>query len=151
MQYWQRILTGLALALLGSPVLAAGMLPTPARAAGEADGPYPLLVIRGATIIAGNGGPPYGPADIIIRQGRIAEIRSAGTPGLPLQPDRKPCGTAREIDATGMDVMPGFVDLHGHNGDAEKANDPSYAYRPCLSAMAGAWRHHGARGIVFRR
>ena len=102
MQYGRRILIGLALALLGSPLLAAGMLPTPARAAGEADGPYPLLVIRGATIITGNGGPPYGPADIIINGNRIAEIRPAGTPGLPLRPNREPRGAVREIDANGM-------------------------------------------------
>lgn len=152
MRQWQRILTGLALVLFAAPALllfaapalAATMLPTPARVAGEADGPYPLLVIRGATIITGNGGPPYGPADIIIKGNRIAEIRPAGTPGLPLRTDREPRGAAREIDATGMYVMPGFVDMHGHNGDPEKAADPSYAYR--------LWLAHGVttvRGVSF--
>ena len=111
---------------------------------GRRDGPYPLLVIRGATIITGNGGPPYGPADIIIKGNRIAEIRPAGTPGLPMAKDREPRGAAREIDATGMFVMPGFVDMHGHNGDPDKANDPSYAYR--------LWLAHGVttvRGVSF--
>ena len=144
MRIWQRILTGLALALSTVPALAAGMLPTPARSPGAADGPYPLLIIRGATIITGNGGPPYGPADIIIKGNRIAEIRSAGTPGLPMREAREPRGATREIDATGMYVMPGFVDMHGHNGDADKAPDPSYAYR--------LWLAHGVttvRGVPF--
>jgi imidazolonepropionase-like amidohydrolase len=127
-----------ALLALAAAAPAADMLPTPARGA-EAQGPYSLLVIRGATIIPGNGGPPYGPADIVIRDGRIAEIRSAGTPGLPMRPGREPSGAAREIDATGMFVLPGFVDTHGHNGDPEKSPDPSYAYR--------LWLAHGVTTI----
>jgi len=131
-------------ALIAAPALGAGMLPTPPRAAGEGAGPYPTLVIRGATIITGNGGPPYGPADIIIRGDRIAEIRPAGTPGLPMPANRPPAGAAREIDATGMYVLPGFVDMHGHSGDPDKAPDPSYPYR--------LWLAHGVttvRGVPF--
>ncbi|MFZ4689938.1 MAG: amidohydrolase family protein [Polymorphobacter sp.] len=128
-------------AVIAAPALAAGMLPTPPRGA-EAAGPYPLLVIRGATIITGNGGPPYGPADITIKGGIITDIRPAGTPGLPMAGNRPPQGAAREIDATGMFVLPGFVDMHTHNGDPEKSPDPSYAYR--------LWLAHGvttARGV----
>ncbi len=129
----------LALTLLAAPALAAPtMQPTPPRGP-EAAGPYPLLVIRGATIITGNGGPPYGPADIIIRDGRIAEIRAAGTPGLPIRSNRPPVGATREIDATGMFVLPGFVDMHGHSGDEDKAPDPSYPYR--------LWLAHGVTTI----
>lgn len=128
-----------AMLLLSVPALAAGMLPTPARQADEAGGPYPTLVIRGVTIIAGNGGPPYGPADIVIKGNRIAEIRSAGTPGLPMASGRLPTGATREIDATGMFVMPGFVDMHGHSGDPDKAPDPSYPYR--------LWLAHGVTTV----
>ncbi len=135
----RHILIAAILALSPVPTLAADMLPTPPRAAADAAGPYPLLVIRGATIIPGNGGPPYGPADIIIRDGRIDDIRTAGTPGLPLQANRPPVGAAREIDATGMYVLPGFVDVHGHNGNPEKAPDPSYAYR--------LWLAHGVTTV----
>ena len=125
-------------AAIAAPALASGMLPTPARGA-EAQGPYPILVIRGATIITGNGGPPYGPADIIIKGNRIAEITSAGTPGLAMAKDREPIGAAREIDATGMYVMPGFVDMHAHSGGPDKAPDPSYPYR--------LWLAHGVTTI----
>lgn len=127
-----------ALIAMATPALAADMLPTPARGP-EAQGPYPTLVIRGATIIPGNGGPPYGPADIIIKQGRIAEIRSAGTPGLAMKPNREPKDATREIDATGMYVMPGFVDMHVHNSDPDKTADPSYAYR--------LWLAHGVTTV----
>jgi imidazolonepropionase-like amidohydrolase len=126
-------------AAIAAPAFAAGMLPTPTRAASEAAGPYPMLVIRGATIIPGNGGPPYGPADIVIRGNRIDEIRPAGTPGLPMPANRGPQGAAREIDATGMYVMPGFVDMHGHGGNPDKAPDPSYPYR--------LWLAHGVTTV----
>lgn len=136
-----RWLVRAAALLLAVPAVAQDMRPTPPRAFGE--GPYATLVIRGATIIPGNGGPPFGPADIVVRQGRIAEIRSAGTPGLPMRPGRDPQlptdGSAREIDATGMYVLPGFVDMHGHNGDPDKVADPGYAYR--------LWLAHGVTTI----
>ncbi len=130
----------LALALLvAQPLLAETLLPTPPRTSEFSSGPYPTLVIRGATIIPGNGGPPWGPADIVIKGDRIAEIRSAGTPGLPMKPGRPPQGDFPEIDATGMYVMPGFVDMHGHNGDPDKAPDPSYGYR--------LWLAHGVTTV----
>ena len=120
----------------------AQMLPTPARDPALAAGPYETLVIRGATIITGNGGPPQGPADIIISGGRITDIRSAGTPGLAMATGRPPANPTCEIDATGMYVLPGFVDMHGHQGDPAKMRDPSYAYR--------LWLAHGVttlRGV----
>ena len=38
----------------------------PLTAAAQSEGPFSRLVIRDAMIIPGHGGPPYGPADIII-------------------------------------------------------------------------------------
>ncbi|HEX8443082.1 MAG TPA: amidohydrolase family protein [Allosphingosinicella sp.] len=115
------------------------MEPVPARRADEGGGPYPKLVIRGATLIDGSGAPPRGPVDIVVEGNRIAEIRGAGTPGLPLRPDREPRGAAREIDATGMYVLPGFIDTHGHNGDPAKASQPSYGYK--------LWLAHGVTSV----
>src|SRR5690349_13358452 len=59
------------------------------------------LVIRGGTIVDGLGGPPY-PGDIAVSDGIIAAIGTVTEPG------------DREIDATGLLVTPGFVDLHTH-------------------------------------
>ena len=73
------------------------------------------LVIRGGTIVDGNGGEPY-VADILVRDGRIAQIGTVTAQG------------AREIDAAGKVVAPGFVDIHTHyDGQAIWSNrmDPS--------------------------
>jgi imidazolonepropionase-like amidohydrolase len=61
------------------------------------------LLISNARIIDGNGGViPRGSVDI--RNGRIAAV-SAGNATEP---------GARQIDARGMTVMPGFIDDHRH-------------------------------------
>ena len=52
--------------------------PAPDRRAGEGEGPFARLIIRGATMIDGTGAPPMGPVDIVIENNRIREIRSVG-------------------------------------------------------------------------
>ncbi|MGE2689288.1 N-acyl-D-amino-acid deacylase family protein [Mycolicibacterium pulveris] len=59
------------------------------------------LVIRGGTIVDGLGGDPY-VGDVAISDGVIAAVGEVDGAG------------AREIDATGLLVTPGFVDLHTH-------------------------------------
>ncbi|WP_057003134.1 N-acyl-D-amino-acid deacylase family protein [Mycobacterium kyorinense] len=59
------------------------------------------LVIRNGTIVDGLGGEPY-VGDVGVRGGVIAAIGEVSE------------GGAREIDATGLLVTPGFVDLHTH-------------------------------------
>ena len=46
----------------------------PPRQAGEGEGPYSKLVIRGAMVIKGDGSPPIGPMDIVVEGNRIAYI-----------------------------------------------------------------------------
>src|SRR5499427_620166 len=58
--------------------------PAPTRAQGEGLGPYKTMVVRGAMLIDGTGGPPRGPVDIVVENNRITSIRNAGTPGMPL-------------------------------------------------------------------
>ncbi len=111
----------------------------PDRQPGEGAGPFRKLVIRGAILIEGSGAPPVGPVDIVIEGDRIAEIRGAGTPGLPLKPNRAPRDFDHEIDATGMYVLPGLVDTHGHNGDPGKAPNASYGYK--------LWLAHGVTSV----
>lgn len=112
--------------------------PTPARAEGEGAGPYGRLIIRGATVIDGTGAPPQGPMDIVIEGNRITQVRSVGYPLLPINEERRPQGADREIDATGMYVLPGFVDLHAHAGGGTK-NPPEYAYK--------LWLAHGVTTV----
>lgn len=64
------------------------------------DGRYDL-VIRGGTVIDGGGGAPF-EADVAVSRGRIAAVGQNLGAG------------AEEIDARGLLVTPGFVDLHTH-------------------------------------
>jgi imidazolonepropionase-like amidohydrolase len=138
----------LALALTSSPTPDTGAVaqelppqvnPAPNRAPDEGRGPFKTLVIRGAILIDGTGAPPQGPVDIVIENNRITAIRSAGTPGLPLRPNRQPQQADHEIDATGMFVLPGFVDIHVHAGGRPKNPDAEYAYK--------LWLAHGVTTV----
>jgi imidazolonepropionase-like amidohydrolase len=119
--------------------------PRPAPNRREGDGPFTRLIVRGVTLIDGTGGPPRGPVDIVIEQNRITNIAAAGTPGLPMNDStRRPRGAAREIQAAGMYVIPGLVDLHVHQGTKQKAPDSEYYNK--------LWLAHGitsVRGVPF--
>jgi hypothetical protein len=99
-------------------------LAVPASANGQTrsdearEGPFDRLIIRNAMVIPGHGGPAYGPADIIIEGGMIDQIISYnGVTGRPADAPLPPAD--RVIDATGMYVMPGLIDLHAHIRSAE--------------------------------
>lgn len=67
-----------------------------------AEPPYDL-VIRGGRIIDGSGNPwSYG--DVAVRDGRIAAVGRI-----------KPAEARQEIDAKGLIVAPGFIDMHSHS------------------------------------
>src|ERR671916_2858450 len=61
------------------------------------------LIIRGGTVVDGSGGPPR-EADVAIAGNRIAAVGKLGP---------APRG-AEEMDAKGLVVTPGFVDIHTH-------------------------------------
>jgi hypothetical protein len=117
----------------------AGANPAPERRAGEGGGPYNRMVIRGATLIDGTGAPPRGPVDIVVERNKIVDILQAGTPGLPLKAGREPRNVDYELDATGMYVLPGFIDMHVHGSTSDKAPDLSYAYK--------LWLAHGVTTV----
>ncbi len=115
--------------------------PAPDRG-GQGDGPFERLIIRGVTIIDGTGAPPVGPADIVIEGNRIAEIRSVGAPGVPIDDEGRPKGATKELDADGMYILPGFVDAHVHCGGYPKTPEVEYVYK--------LWMAHGittVRGV----
>ena len=76
------------------------------------------IVIRNGTVIDGTGSAPH-QADVVISEGRIADIvdRASGH------------GADREIDAEGLVVAPGFIDLHTHY-DAQAFWDPTLSPSP---------------------
>jgi N-acyl-D-amino-acid deacylase len=60
------------------------------------------LLIRGGSIHDGSGKPSF-VADVAIKDGRIVEIGAVTAP------------TARVLDAGGLVVAPGFIDIHSHS------------------------------------
>src|SRR5690349_21320281 len=128
---------------------AAAQRPAPNRRPNEGDGPHQMLVIRGATLIDGTGGPPRGPVNITVRGNRIASITPAGTAGLPITELRPIQGATKEIDARGMYVLPGFVDLHTHTGGPEKAPDAEYVYKLWMAHGVTTTRDAGAGASPF--
>lgn len=60
------------------------------------------LVLRGATLVDGTGGPPVADAVVVIEDDRIVQVGGAAP------------GGAREIDLTGTTLTPGLIDAHGH-------------------------------------
>lgn len=115
------------------------IIPAPNRAPGEGQGPFRTLVIRGPMLIDGAGGPPRGPVDIVVENNRIASIREAGTPVVPLRANRPPANASFELDATGMYVLPGFIDAHVHAGGPPKNPDVEYPFK--------LWMAHGVTTV----
>ncbi|OWV32621.1 amidohydrolase [Pacificimonas flava] len=111
----------------------------PDRGPNEGFGPYNKWVVRAVTLIDGSGAPPRGPVDIVIEGDTIADILPAGTPGLPLKDGREPRDFDYELDATGMFMLPGFVDMHVHGSTDDKAPDLSYSYK--------LWLAHGVTTV----
>ncbi|MGC1631345.1 MAG: amidohydrolase [Gelidibacter sp.] len=134
------------IAFLFTPLfVAAQMIGGPDRKSGEGEGPYDRLIIRGATLIDGTGGPPAGPVDIIIEKNKIVDIVSVGVPKIAIDESKRPklgAGNTKEIDANGKYVMPGIIDLHVHTGGVPKAPEAEYTYK--------LWLAHGittVRGV----
>lgn len=107
------LLRGAAVFGLGC-VIAQSALAQTRRFGDLAEGPYDRLVIQGAMVIPGHGGPPVGPYDILIEGNRI----SAMVPFDPVAAERRGRSDRmtgdRVIDGTGLYVMPGMIDLHMH-------------------------------------
>jgi N-acyl-D-aspartate/D-glutamate deacylase len=61
------------------------------------------LLITGGTVIDGTGGPPFA-ADVAIKDGRILDIGNVPAPE-----------SVPRLDARGLYVTPGFVDVHSHS------------------------------------
>ena len=115
------------------------------------DGPFDQLIIRGATLINGNGSPPLGPVDIVIEQNIIKSIRNVGYPGVDINESKRPklSKKGREIDAEGMYVLPGFIDMHGHIGGSSQGAEPDYVFKLWLGHGITTVREPGGRGIDY--
>ena len=103
---------------------------------GFSEGPFDQLIIRGVTLINGNGAPPIGPVDIEVRKNIISKIQVVGYPGIEKRrggPELEKNG--KEIDGNGMYLLPGLIDMHGHIGGQSQGADPDYVFK--------LWMGHG--------
>jgi N-acyl-D-aspartate/D-glutamate deacylase len=127
-----------------APFVVLGALVAGYTAVKAAQVPAYDLVIRNARVVDGTGNPWFA-ADVAVKDGKIAAVgRVTGT-------------AARTIDATGLVVAPGFIDLHTHSdmpllndGNAESkvrqgvtldvlGERPSVAPRDGLAEAKGSW------------
>lgn len=107
----------------------------------DGDGPYTQLIIRGVTLINGTGAPPLGPMDIVIENNRIVQIQGVGSPGLPINQNRRPVLKAggKELNCEGMYALPGLIDMHGHIGGTAQGTPAEYVFK--------LWMAHGITTI----
>lgn len=107
----------------------------------EGQGPYDQLIIRGVNLIDGTGAPLVGPVDIVVKQNRIVNIVSIGlpTPGMASDANRPKLEEGgKELECSGMYLLPGFVDMHGHIGGAQA---------PIAEYVFKLWMAHGITTI----
>ena len=120
----------LVLAMVGSANDAAaqggGYPEIPARGPDDGVGPFATMAIRGVMLIDGTGGPPRGPTNIIVEGNHIARVGGS----IPDDVDYV-------VEADGMYLMPGFVDMHTHAGNGK--NPPDYAFK--------LWLAHGVTTV----
>jgi N-acyl-D-aspartate/D-glutamate deacylase len=91
------------------------------------------LVIRGAIVVDGLGHDPIR-ADIAVKDGRIAALGEVGK------------DAAEIVDAGGLALMPGIIDLHTHY-DAQVTWDPTLSPSPSLGVTTAVMGNCGF-GIV---
>ncbi len=101
-------------------------------------------VVANGTVVFPETGPA--PADIAVKDGKIAAILTAGQSE----------GTARRtIDATGRHVFPGLIDAHIHFGFAEPVTEYTtetiYAAQGGFSTVLGFFLNNEPYGGVFER
>ncbi|MET9349701.1 N-acyl-D-amino-acid deacylase family protein [Streptomyces termitum] len=78
------------------------------------------VVFQDAEVVDGSGGPSYR-ADVVVDRGRItAIVREAAAAGC-----QRPTAT-RTVDAEGLVLAPGFIDMHAHS-DLALLRDPDHS------------------------
>jgi imidazolonepropionase-like amidohydrolase len=92
-------------------------------------------------MVDGTGAPPRGPVDIVVEGDRIADVRVHRAPDMPEERTGEAAadGDTRVVDARGMWVLPGFVDLHGHLHGDRDWTPPDYVWK--------LWLAHGVTTV----
>ncbi len=114
----------------------------------EGQGQYERLVLRGGYIIDGTGGPAYGPADVVIENDTITQIKVVGKPGQPINPEHRPATGDHEIDVTGKYILPGLINIHSHIHSLKSGQGvpPEYIFKLMLGHGITTIRSVGSGG-----
>jgi imidazolonepropionase-like amidohydrolase len=101
------------------------------------------------TLINGDGSPPRGRIDIVVENNIITEIQVVGYPGVEIKDDDRPKlkSGGKELDANGIYLLPGFIDMHGHiDGVAQSANR-DYVFKLWMAHSITTVREPSGRNI----
>src|ERR671927_293659 len=117
------------------PMPRTAVAPKPTKRTGELSEETEMhdLVIRGATVVGGLGRDPLR-ADVAVKDGRITKIGEVDA------------DAAAVVDAGGLTLMPGIIDLHTHY-DAQVTWDPTLSPSPSLGVTTAVIGNCGF-GIV---
>ena len=100
-----------------------------------------IRVLKGFTLIDGTGRAPAGTAAIIIDNGRITWIGTAGQLKTP--------AGAETIDLAGKFVMPGIINLHGHLGNTvELQQDAKFYTRDSVQKNLATYAAYGVTTVL---
>lgn len=115
------------------------------------EGPFPQLIIRGVTLINGNGAPPISPVDIVVENNVIKKIQVVGYPGVAINEAKRPqlLAGGKELNCEGMYLLPGFVDMHGHIGGNSQGADPDYVFKLWMGHGVTTVREPSGRGVDY--
>jgi len=115
------------------------------------EGPFSQLIIRGVTLINGNGAPPISPVDIVVENNKIVKIQVVGYPGVKIKEERRPKlkSGGKELDASGMYLLPGFIDMHGHIGGTAQGAESDYVFKLWMAHGVTTVREPSGRGIDY--
>jgi imidazolonepropionase-like amidohydrolase len=124
-----------------SITLACALLPAPALA--QPAQPGATTVIHAGRLLDRPGRPPRGPSTIVVRDGRIVEVRDGHQPA--------PAGAAL-IDLRDRFVLPGLIDSHVHLDSDRAGNEgllAGFTESPQLGAYETLWNAKKTLGAGF--
>ncbi len=97
---------------------------------------YDRLVIRDVILIDGKGAPPRGPVDVILAGNTIESISFPAKKGNDAYQ-----GDQHVIDAAGMYILPGLINMHGHLSDNRGGRHVPFEYIHKLQLSSGITSH----------